>query len=408
MKALARAVCACAAILMAASAAAQPTVVYFGRVTGADHVNVGVPGDWAVHIALKRKAEPTPFLTTTSEGDLFACAAPANAEVQIAVHKDGYEGQILDLPSAKDAARVRPDLILEPISPRSVQRLKDPQAFERRLQTEAQIAVLTGRADVFELNVERYKRAAEGRAEFADTVKRFEASQSYLAVIKDPDAPRVPKGTVRYLIGAEDVVNMTPADQKALMDILQSDKFAPSTRRSAVRVVSRVPNLPADMQSTYFDSLRKWARTPESVLFGAAAGVLATRGTQADQKEVARILQSGTAAARIKAIESFEGTLPTPAARAVADVVTTTQDTDLKVTSLRKLKGSSDPEAMKAVAQQTAPTESPAVRMQAVTVLGAATATPETTKALTTVAKTDASPEVRAAAAAALAVKKQE
>lgn len=388
-----------AAVLLSGNAAAQD-IVYFGRVTGSDQVGP-VPGDWSVQIAVKRRTDEHVFCQTSSQGDLFACTAPLNAVVQILALRDGYQAQIYEVPPTSVQARVRPDLVLERITEQALMSMDAP-AFERRLQLEADVARLVGRSDVFEVNYARYKGAAGKRPDLSEKAKQFESTASYRAIIKDPGNPRIPPSAMRHLVGTPDTV-ATPSEQLALYQIVQNETLTPSIRASAIKALAGAKDLSADLQPKYLDSLRKWSQAPDSILFGAATSGLAARGTANDQQDVARILQNSSPSQTVTAIESLQGTQLSPVTtRAVAGAARKTNAADVKLSSLRTLKGSTDPEAIKVAMQYTAATESAAVRLQAVTALGSIPLTAETSKLLSGLAKSDASAEVRAAAAAAL------
>ena len=283
---------------------------------------------------------------------------------------------------------------------------KNPQDFERQLKLEADVAEATGRADVFQINIEHYKQAAAGRPDLAAAARRFETSATYQAIVVRDPGGAVPNNMVKYLIESPSVI-IPQADQETLLDVMRNSQLAPATRRSAIRALMDAPAFAGDVQSKYLESLRTWSNAPDSDLFGAATTALAIKGTVADQQNVALVFKNSSPSTTIKAIGSFEGKLSATTERAVTEVVTTTQDADVKVTSLRALKGTSDPQTIRVVAKQTADTETAAVRMEAVAVLSAAPSTPERTKTLTDVAKNDKSADVRAAAQAALVIKKE-
>jgi len=381
---------------IAAPAAAQDIVLY-GRVRGSDH-SADTPSGWNADISVARKDGNIVIQRRRSQGDLFACSAPPNVAVRLIVQAVGYESRMSDVPGTADWTRK--DFVLEQITPEAVaRRSSSGQALEAQLQTQAEIAQITGRGDILDANLSYYKRATAKKPDLSDAVGRFERSEAFQRAVMVGGRERLPEGTKNYLMESQ-VLSLD--GQQQLMNLVANPIYSSSIRERAITVLSTTPKLDPQVQPVFVNTVRDWSLDPSSPYFAASVNAVAKKGSSSDQAKMLQVIQDSSRETSMNYLGLLEGSLSKSSAQSVIQRATTSTDSAERLSSLRALKGSTEPGVSAAAAASLSPTQPEAVRLEAIKVLVAMPLDGERRALLKKVAGGDASAEIRSLALGAL------
>ena len=185
------------------------TAVLYGRVIGSDHAGQA-PADWQARVTAEYEdgSDVAPR-DRDSTGELFAFKVVPGKRVRLYFEAVPYQASVTEYVDVTDerryASRV-PDVVMDRIRwSMALFANGNGEAFGRNLDAQAAVAEATGSADIFQANLEFYRKAS---AKFPDCMRKLEAFERTprgIALSQRAEARGVPVSLLKSLV-------MTPAD----------------------------------------------------------------------------------------------------------------------------------------------------------------------------------------------------
>jgi hypothetical protein len=398
--------------LLGGLASAQTDVVLFGRVIGEDHTGPP-PSTWSVKIAAEYSDnQVTPG--RDSQSDLYAYRVFTGRTVRLLYQAPGYRYLKGEWLSELTDNRVRPDIVLEKIGPQmSWLSTSDPDAVEKDLAEQADLARRTGTTDVFLANYALQKKILVARPGYAIAVDSFERKNaSFREVMKSGEALHLDLKLMAQLID-DDPASVASADAQSFLSLATMETLAPALRARAIDKLSTI-KLPVDVSASIVNTMRSQSSSTQLPVRIAALSALKKLGTPADQPRIgpdlakeptwklADVAEANWQSKPTTYISLAPGT-DTDTDKALAAIATESTDPSKQVLAVRGLSNRTGDTAQKALVTILKKKDAPdVVRLEAVKSLATTGAKDgEAREVLKTLATQDPSADVRLAAAGA-------
>jgi hypothetical protein len=385
-------------------ASAQPDVVLYGRVIGEDHTGPP-PSTWSVKIAAEySNNDVSPG--RDSQSDLYAYRVFTGRMVRLLYQAPGYrylKGEWLSEPTDN---RVRPDIVLEKIGPQmSWLSTSDPDAVEKDLAEQADLARRTGTTDVFLANYALQKKILMTRpGGYGAAVDSFERKNlNFREVMKSGEGQHLDLKLMAQLFD-DDPASVAAADASSFLSLATMESLSPALRARAIDKLSTI-KLPADVSANILTTMRSQSSSAQLPVRIAALSALKKLGTPADQPRLGPDLAKEPTWKLADVVEANRQSkqADTDTDKALATIATESTDPSKQVLAVRGLSNATGDTAQKALVYILKKKDAPdVVRLEAVKSLAKSGAKEgEAREVLKTLATQDPSADVRLAAAGA-------
>jgi hypothetical protein len=394
---------ATALCLLGGIASAQTDVVLYGRVIGEDHTGPP-PSTWSVKIAAEySNNDVSP--SRDSQSDLYAYRVFTGRTVRLLYQAPGYRYLKGEWLSELTDNRVRPDIVLEKIGPQmSWLSTSDPDAVEKDLAEQADLARRTGTTDVFLANYALQKKILMTRPGYAAAVGSFERNnRTFNEVMKSSEAQHLDLKLMAQLFD-DDPASVAAADASSFLSLATMESLSPALRARAIDKLSTI-KLPADVSANILTTVRSQSSSTQLPVRIAALSALKKLGTPADQPRVGLDLAKEPTWKLADVVETNRQSkqADTDTDKALAAIATESKDPSKQVLAVRGLSNTTGDTAQKALVYILKKKDAPdVVRLEAVKSLAKTGAQEgEAREVLKTLATQDPSADVRLAAAGA-------
>jgi HEAT repeats len=408
----------CLAVVLSATlggqATAQQTVVVFGRVLGSDQATA-VPPAWTVRVTAEYPGSQFDA-ARDSEAELFVHPVRTDAAVRIHFQAVGYRRAATDFDTYRADKRVRPDVLLEKITPEMALFKKGtPDDLTLELETEAKLARATGTTEIFDANLSLYRTAAQSRPAYVAEIDAFKTRETYreLKIIGQRD---LANPNILEQLVADPSLPMDEGVADDLLKYVRDTTVFPGVRSMVLDYLTRQP-LPDDVKPMVTELARELVRDDVGAVRVAGQGALirlegpavstgpGTVGvTSADRAWTVEALEWANDGDRHAAPARGAGRVrPTGGLDQWVTLAGSASEPSETVTAVRWLAQSGDEAATRALIKAMDASNPTAARLEAAKALAErAPGNRAVTGALESAAKMDASGEVRLVAAGAV------